>query len=312
MKKRYWLRLLGVSCVFFTVFFPLFAAFSNVFRVHVPLGTLPRDLGMQARDVKFVTEDGLTLSGWLIPAATAPPRGAVLVVHGVGANRSDVLPRASFLTKAGYTCLLPDLRCHGESEGRRCSYGLYERLDIRASLDELKRQAPDLPIGVLAQSMGAASTILAAARCPEVKAYVLDSSFTTLWEMARENFKWMPGPILTPVQYMVSFWGSLMVQGNIVDISPEKAVADLAPRGVLFIAGDKDQLIPCEHSRRLHRIYAGPKDLFICPGAGHVESHGLCKAEFEKRVLEHFGKYLSVKTNEAAQGVENPPLPAGR
>jgi hypothetical protein len=41
----------------------------------------PADLGLRYEDVRFTTDDGVTLSGWLIPAARET-HAAVVLMHG--------------------------------------------------------------------------------------------------------------------------------------------------------------------------------------------------------------------------------------
>lgn len=277
------------------LFGPIAAAGTNVFRVHRhpqgnPLSYAPP---LAFEDLELMTADGLRLAAWYIPAPVKQPKGAVLVCHGVGANREDVLPKAQFLAPAGYSCLLFEFRNHGKSQGRRCSLGMRETLDLRAGLAALERKAPGLPVGIFAQSMGAATAILAAADTPRVAAYVLDSPFASLWEMARENFRHVPDLLGVPLQYAVSFWGSLMVGGSIFDISPEHHVQELEPRPVLFIHGQKDALIPYEHSVRLHAAYRGSKQLWLVPDAWHVAAHLKHGQEYAGRVLEHFDRAMA-------------------
>lgn len=278
--------------IMFVVVFPPLAAILNVYRPHVPVYDTPESVGLKFRDVEFATTDGLRLSGWVIPATTPRPKGALLVCHGVGANRVDVLPRASFLVPAGYTCLLFDFRAHGKSEGWRVGYGLWEARDVRAALDCLRREAPGLPIGVLAQSMGAAISIMAAAQSPEVRAYVLDSPYASLWEMARENFRQVPDWIGVPLQYCVSFWGSLIVGASVSEIEPQREVNGLLPRPVFFLHGKNDKLIPPEHSQRLHTLYSGPKELWLVPDAWHTASHSTHRVEFEEKVTAFFDRHV--------------------
>ncbi len=44
-------------------------------------------------------------------------KGAVLLLHGVRADRREMLNRARFLKEEGYSVLLIDLPSHGESDG---------------------------------------------------------------------------------------------------------------------------------------------------------------------------------------------------
>ena len=55
-------------------------------------------------------------------------------MHGVRANRLVMLARARFLHKAGYAVLLFDFQAHGESSGKRITFGHLEGLDASAAV----------------------------------------------------------------------------------------------------------------------------------------------------------------------------------
>lgn len=217
----------------------------------------------------------------------------ILLCHGVGTTRNDVLERSVFLAKSGYPCFLFDWRGHGESDRHRIGYGLFETPDLKAALLWIQTHYPGRKIGVLALSMGAAINIQSAKDCPEVSAYVLDSPFTTLWEMARESFKWMPSPLLSPFQTLLAFWGSLFAGRSIMDVSPENNIQGLLPRPILLIHGDSDNYIPSEHSQRFYAKYAGKKEIWLAPNVPHGWAHLLHPHEYESRVVAFFSRTLT-------------------
>src|SRR5262245_43477636 len=63
-----------------------------------PITVHPGSFGLAYEDFKARTPDGLLLDGWFVPAAK-PARSAIIVLHGWGSNRSDVLPMSAFLQK---------------------------------------------------------------------------------------------------------------------------------------------------------------------------------------------------------------------
>src|SRR5205823_8740962 len=108
---------------------------------------------------------------------------AVVVVHGHGGNRHTSLAYASCLYP-DLTLLLPDLRGHGDSEGRHTSVGYYERYDVIGAATYLRSLGYG-PIGVLGISMGGATAILAAAESDAIDAVAADSSFAALRHAVR-------------------------------------------------------------------------------------------------------------------------------
>lgn len=133
----------------------------------------PADRGLTYRDVSFETEDGVRLAAWYIPSAT----GAALVLrHGAGSTRADVLDQAAVLAAHGYGALLVDARGHGDSGGRAMDLGWYGDRDITAAVTFLTRQ-PGVDadrIGVLGLSMGGEEAVGAAAADSRIKAVVAE------------------------------------------------------------------------------------------------------------------------------------------
>ncbi|HEY0180564.1 MAG TPA: alpha/beta fold hydrolase, partial [Dokdonella sp.] len=121
------------------------------------VGATPADLG--ARAVAIDSGSGARLQGWFVTGRAH--RGAVLLLHGVHANRLAMLGRARFLAAAGYAVLLIDFRAHGESGGDAITFGRLESRDARAALAFLRDAAPGERVGVIGVSMGGAAALLA-------------------------------------------------------------------------------------------------------------------------------------------------------
>src|SRR5579871_5455406 len=137
----------------------------------------PTTLG--ARDVSIASESGSTLAGWYVPGT--PGSGAVLLLHGVRADRAAMLSRAEFLHAAGYSVLLIDFQAHGESRGDRITFGWLESRDARAALEWLRAAAPGERIGAIGLSMGGAAAALAQPPLP-LDALVLEEVYPTIEE----------------------------------------------------------------------------------------------------------------------------------
>src|SRR5207245_2525664 len=116
-----------------------------------PLFT-PSDYGLSWEPLHCLTADNLRLAGWVV--SPAQPRGTVVLFHGVRRSRVNTLSRTAFLVAAGYRCVAFDHRAHGESNGRRTSYGFYERYDVVAVPDLARHPWPDLPLALLGRPMG--------------------------------------------------------------------------------------------------------------------------------------------------------------
>src|SRR5579862_9489897 len=116
----------------------LYAGYLFVCPMRRTVGPAPTDLG--ATPIVFPSRSGATLRGWFIPGV--PGRGAVVLVHGIHADRGTMVGRARFLHRAGYGVLLFDLQAHGESTGNRITFGAKEARDVEAAIDVMHTKAP--------------------------------------------------------------------------------------------------------------------------------------------------------------------------
>jgi hypothetical protein len=96
-----------------------------------------------------------------------------------------------------------------------------------------------------------------------VRAVVVDSAFSDYRRIVKEK---LASFFLTwPLQW-------LLPQTIENGFSPAASVAAVSPIPILFIHGDRDSVVSLEHSQRLFERASEPKELWIVPGAGHIQS----------------------------------------
>jgi len=83
-------------------------------------------------------------------------KGSVLLLHGIGDHSGRFEHVASFLNRAGYSVLIPDLRGHGRSQGSRGYIRDFATLnqDIDDALKQTRALHPDRPCFLYGHSMG--------------------------------------------------------------------------------------------------------------------------------------------------------------
>ena len=252
----------------------------------------PIDYGLDFEDVEFPSQHGgLTLSGWYLPGDADAPH--LIFVHGIGSVRSgdNAVELASRLVGEGFNVLMFDLRGHGFSEGDKVSGGYFERWDVLGAFDYLvDRGADPAQIGLMGFSMGAATSILAAAEEPRITALAADSPFANASDLiAREAARKTPIPgWLTPIFIPAS---KLMAKGiygiNIGALGPERAVATL-DYPVLVIHGIADERIPWEQGQKVVEAAKEGSSIWLVPGVDHVDAFLTHPEEYAGRVSEYF------------------------
>jgi pimeloyl-ACP methyl ester carboxylesterase len=252
----------------------------------------PRDVGLPQEDLWLTTPDGIKLSCWLV--AREKPRGTIIYLHGVGDCKIGGVPHAAFFFSQGYNVFLYDSRYHGESGGKYCTYGFYERHDVSTVIDYLQRREDLKPgkITLFGTSMGAAIAIQAAAIDARIVAVVAEASFTTLRSIAVDYQKRL---IKLPWHFLrnVALARSQKVAGfKARYVSPLADVRKLhCP--VLFVHGLKDTFIDVQYSRDLYDVAPEPKQLYLVEGATHTDVWDVGGKKYQDVLAAFFKSALS-------------------
>jgi len=191
-----------------------------------------------------------------------------------------------------------DLRGHGTSSRARLTYGARERHDVLGAVDWLRAQGHGR-IGVLGASMGAATSLLAAADEPGISALVADSAFTDFGLMIERQYRklshlprcFLPGALAV---------GRLVTGVRLDRVRPLEAARSLHGRPMLVIHTGGDRFIPAEDASAL--AGAAGADLWITAGTRHLGSYASDPAAYATRVTGFFGRYLLGATSSTAVG----------
>lgn len=146
-RRRWWAPVLALVLV--TAALVLWTLGQAVAASYAPRPALgertPADLGLGYRDVTFPSSDGTDLAGWYVPTRNG---AAVVLMHGAGSTRSEVLEHAAVLAEHGLGVLLFDARprrergpCHGLGSPGGCRV-----LRSRPRCDDPSRPPPRDPI----------------------------------------------------------------------------------------------------------------------------------------------------------------------
>ncbi|WP_266158058.1 alpha/beta hydrolase [Dyella silvatica] len=250
------------------------------------IGAPPDDLPIQP--VIFASNSGSLIHGWFM-AGTAG-HGAVLLLHGVRANRLSMLDRARLLRTAGYSVLLIDFQASGESQGQAISFGYRESQDAQAAVEQLRRLAPHERIGIIATSMGAAAVLLAEPAI-KVDAMVLEQVYPTIEQALNDRLalhagamgRWLAPALLATLRPHLGI--------SAAELRPiDKIPYITAPK--LLIAGDHDRHTRMDESLSIFTAAAKPKQLWIVHGAEHVDLYRHAGNDYAVHVLAFLDAWL--------------------
>ena len=235
----------------------------------------------------LIPAGGALVAGWV---ARGTGSGAVLLLHAVRKDRRQMQDRALFLNRLGYSVLLIDLQAHGESTGKRVTFGALEAHGVKAALAYLKRNLPGERIGVIGVSLGAASAVLSRPG-RSIDALVIEVMYPTIEEATANRMAMYLGPPGAWLAPLMAAQIPLRTGVELEQLRPIEAVKSLASP-VFVIGGTRDRHTPEAETRRIFAAAPEPKQLWMVEGKAHENFHEVVPAEYEKRVGAFLERHL--------------------
>jgi uncharacterized protein len=223
--------------------------------------------------------DNLNLPGEVyFPGTTRKPCPALCLCHGIPSGQPSSSDDTGYpglaerFCAAGFVTLIFSFRGAGEAQGNLDMLGwtrdLKAAIDYLSSLDEVDKSR----LCLLGSSAGAAVSVYVAANEPRISSLVTlacPAEFGFLTDKQRaeatiDHFRSIG--VIRDADFPPSLDDWLAGFGT---VSPLKWIDKISPCPLLLIHGDKDDLVPVEHARKLFEKAGEPKELIIIPGAGH-------------------------------------------
>ena len=225
----------------------------------------------------ILRSDGLQLSARLYFPSHCSPTASLCICHGIPAvpfNPADegYSALAQRFADDGFLTLLFNFRGAGLSEGDFDIAGWTRDLDRAVEYLSAHPAADPSRIFVMGFSGGAAAAICVAARSASVRGVVSCASPATFDDL-------FAGPA---IESAIAQWRKIGIirdptfprdrvawEHGFLDVEPMQHVAHVAPRPLLIIHGDADEVVPAAHASRLYAAAGEPKELAIIPGGAH-------------------------------------------
>ncbi len=307
--RRRWFRRPGPWIAVLCALAVLFYTAEGYFNTASSIGENPRwrginrgpaDYGLAGETVAFSSTDGIALKAWWMPAA-GPARANIIIAHGIDHTRQVMLSRAAFLVHAGYNVLALDLRGHGESAAQYSSPGYLEARDVLGAIQYVRARGQHGPIVLMGVSLGAATSLLAAAQSTQVSAVVADGAYPSgraVFDNINAHFVHSSrvNPLLRAVFLANSVPGvpraiALMYYLRTgIDLGPDLvAVLPAASRlqiPVLLISGGHDWIVPTAQARQIFDVLPNShKSLVVIPNANHDTTYTTDPTLYRNAVL---------------------------
>jgi hypothetical protein len=238
--------------------------------------------------VVVTVRDGTALRAWYY-TPDQPNNKAIILFHGVGSSREDMVALGALFLKQGYSVLEPDLRGHGDSGGV-VTYGVLEAGDTSAWLDWLEKAGHPSGLYGFGASLGAAVLLESLEHETRFRAVVAESPYFDFRSAADERIakllppgtKWVAGPFVESGMIWARFHDGV----DLRRASPAEGITSTTTP-ILLIHGLLDDRTSPENSRRLAAMHPGMQ-LWLVPGGHHADAWATARTAFEARVLAWF------------------------
>jgi len=208
-------------------------------------------------ELRLPTQDGETILAWWRPPADAT-RPVFLYLHGNGANLTARARRFERVLADGAGLMAVSWRGYGGSSGSPTEQGLMS--DARTAQAALAQRVDPRRIVYFGESLGTSvAVMLAAERAPA--ALILDSSFTSIADVAAGHYWWLP------------------VRQVILDPFRADLAAPRVRAPVLQVHCATDPITPIASAEALARLFAGPVTMHRLDGRCHPVPYPRMEAE---------------------------------
>lgn len=230
-----------------------------IFRPQRALRAKPADFPFTVLDVPVAVKSpgraDQTLRAWWIPSANRNAK-TVLYLHGNDANVSTSMREVEPLREQGYSVFVIDYRGYGASDGAFPSEASVY-VDAEAAWAHLVKTGIDpSDLYIYGHSLGGAVAIDLAARHPEAGGLIVESSFTSIYDMVMLSRLYA----LLPVKFFLNHRFESLA----------KAARLRLP--ALYIHGTADEIVPFEMGRRLFDATPGFKRFAAIEGGRHDDN----------------------------------------
>jgi len=264
-NSSYWKWLIGASAVLLVIYAVastyLWARQAHyIFRPQRVIRSTPAEYQLPFEDVFIKVDDGSgnsqRIHAWWI-SSKHPGDRCLLYLHGSALNIGANISHARRFQRMGFSVLLISYRGYGKSEGSFPSEAsVYS--DARAAWRYLteQRNVDPASIFIYGHSLGGAVAIELAMDNPTAGGLIIESTFTSIADMARKTPQYRLFPL------------DLIVHQRFDSINKVSRLQ--VP--VLYLHGTNDRVVPPKMSQELYQETASHKQLKFIAGGGHNNS----------------------------------------
>ncbi len=239
--------------------------------------------------VSITAKDGLSLVGDVF-LTDSDSHKWLIGIHGYTGKREHMYSYARYYAEKGYNILTPDMRSHGDSEGKMIGMGWLDKEDVKLWIDYVLGLDPQAQIVLHGVSMGGATVMMTSGEnLPEnVKAIIDDCGYTSVWDEFTDEARYLFHISQFPILYTASFISKIRAGYSFQEASAlEQVKKTKVP--MLFIHGSEDNFVNTDMVYSLYDACPTRKDILVVEGAGHGQSLYLDPDQYFDKVFKFIG-----------------------
>ena len=212
-----------------------------------------------------LTEDGIQLVGWYVPAKDG--NKTIVFFHGNGQIIGTSTGGVSYFIGLGYGVLFAEYREYAGHAGKVTEEGLY--LDANAYVEWLlnSKNLQQKDLIFYGESLGTALA-LKMAKSYDGAAVVLLAPFSSILDTAKKHYWYLPVDLMLKD----TFFNDRLISS--VD------------EPILMIHGDEDRVVPIEYGRKLYNIAPNGTEFVTVAGGNHSNLYKVGALNHIERFLE--------------------------
>lgn len=211
-----------------------------------------------------------------------------IICHGHTMNRINSVKYGDAFYRKGYNLVLYDHSYFGESEGKFCTLGYYEKFDLSKVIDYAREVfGKDAFIALHGESMGAVTVLALLGIRSDVDLVVADCPFSDTMTYYREIFRRMFHVPSFPSVEISALLARCKYGYKFSKFAPIDAVRD-SDVPICFIHGKDDKFIYPHHSVDMFNVCKNKlSELKLINGAGHARSF-LADNDAYRKIISDF------------------------
>ena len=250
---------------------------------------LSKDLKLIKKYLK--TSDGIKIASWYMPVKNS--KAVLILVDGykeLDEDKVRMFDHAEYLRKAGYSCILIDLRLFDKNDGNKITFGVNEWKEVERAFDYMQSltENKSKKIGFLGISMGGVISIITkgiTGKGDFIIALTPYANFKSLFDFQIRK-RGLPSLLFLPILRIVALFELDFNYEYYTAINMIKKVN--VP--ILIISAKHDQIVNSHDAKHIYDKASSPKEYWQAN-----TSHGVFKdnpKELQEKILSFLSKHV--------------------